>query len=98
MLTVLLVAQIIITVAMIGIIMIQRNASDGLSGIGGGGASGGAGLMSSRATASALTRATSFLAALFMLNALAMATITARSSQSQPSIIEAVEEAAENCW
>ena len=31
MLTVLLVAQVIITIAMIGIIMIQRSSSDGLS-------------------------------------------------------------------
>ena len=90
MLTVLLVAQVIITIAMIGIIMIQRSSSDGLSGIGGGGASGGGGIISSRATATALTRATAFLAALFMINALAMATITARSNQSEPSVIEAI--------
>lgn len=88
MLTVLLVTQVIITLAMIGIILIQRNASDGLSGIGGGGAAGGGGLMSSRATANALTRATAFLAALFMINALAMAAITARANQSTVSIAD----------
>ncbi len=93
MLTVLLVAQILITIAMIGIIMIQRSASDGLSGIGGG-ASGGGGLMSGRATATALTRATAFLAILFMANALTMATITARSGLAKTSIAEAVSDAA----
>lgn len=92
MLTVLLVTQIIITLAMIGIIMIQRSSSDGLSGIGGGsGAAGGGGVMSSRATATALSRATAVLATIFMVNALAMATITARSNHSEPSVLEAID-------
>jgi preprotein translocase subunit SecG len=91
MLTVLLVAQVIITLALIAIILLQRNASDGLSGIGGG-ASGGGNLMSGRATANVLTRTTAVLAALFMINALAMATITARSHSSDTSIVDGIEE------
>lgn len=78
MLTVLLVAHVIITVALIAIVLVQRSDSDGLSGIGGG-AGGGGGVISTRAAANALTRATAILATLFMLNALAMGAIVART-------------------
>lgn len=85
MLTVLLVVQIIIAVAMGIVILIQRSASDGLTGLGGGG---GNSLMSGRASANLLTKTTAFLAAAFMINSLAMATITARSANKADSIIE----------
>lgn len=78
MLTVLLVVQIIIAVALVGVILIQRNSGDGLSGLGGGG--GANSLLSGRASANILTRITAILAAAFMINSLAMATIISRSA------------------
>lgn len=78
MLTVLLVLQIIITVAMISVILLQRSSSDGVSALTGGG--GGSALFSGRASANILTKTTSILAAAFIINALVMATMTARST------------------
>ncbi len=85
MLTVLLVIQVMIAVSMITIILFQRSASDGLGGLGGGG--GGNSLVSGRATANILTKTTAILATAFMVNSLAMATITARSSDVTDSIM-----------
>lgn len=87
MLTILLVVQIIVAVVMIVTILLQRNASDGLSGLSGG-SSGGNSLISGRASANMLTKTTTFLAIIFMGNSLAMATITARSSSLADKIIE----------
>ena len=89
MLTILLVVQIIIAVAMVGVILIQRSASDGLAGLGGG-SGGGNSLMSSRASANALTKTTAILATAFMINSLAMATITARTNKKEDKVIEAI--------
>ena len=86
MLTVLLTIQILLAIAMIGIILIQRTDSDGLSGLGGGG--GGNNVLSGRATANILTRSTAILAALFMLNSLIMATLTTRHLSKPNSLIE----------
>lgn len=89
MLTVLLVIQIIIAIAMIVVILLQRSSSDGLSGLGGGG--GGNALMTGRASANMLTKTTAILATVFMVNSLAMATITARSSGIADSVIKRIE-------
>mgnify|MGYP001369403953 CR=1 FL=1 len=78
MLTVLLVVQSIVAVAMVGIILLQHTSADGLSGLSGGG--GGNSLISSRASANILTRTTAILAFIFMANCLAMATIAARQA------------------
>jgi len=87
MLSVLLVLQIIITIAMIIVILIQRNSSEGMAGLAGGGNS----IMSGRASANFLTKITSFLAAGFILNSLVMASITARASHQNKSIIDQME-------
>lgn len=84
MLTVLLVLQVIITVSMIIVILIQRSASDGMAGLAGGGNS----IMSGRASANLLTRITSILAAIFIINSLLMAAMTARSGSSEKSIVD----------
>jgi preprotein translocase subunit SecG len=84
MLIVLLVLQIIVTVAMIVVILIQRSASDGMAGLAGGGNS----LMSGRASANLLTRITSALATIFIVNSLVMATMTSRSSKSDLSAVD----------
>ncbi|MGV1794947.1 preprotein translocase subunit SecG [Rhizobium sp. A37_96] len=64
--TVLLVIYLMVVVALIGVVLIQRSEGGGL-GIGGG-----SGFMSARGTANALTRTTAILAALFFILALGM--------------------------
>ncbi len=64
--TVLLVIYLMIVIALIGVVLIQRSEGGGL-GIGGG-----SGFMSARGTANALTRTTAILAALFFALALGM--------------------------
>ena len=86
MLTVLLVLQVIITVSMIIVILIQRTSSDGMAGLAGGGNS----IMSGRASANLLTRITSILAAAFIINSLLMAAMTARFSSNEKSIIDEI--------
>ncbi|PST20523.1 preprotein translocase subunit SecG [Rhizobium sp. JAB6] len=64
--TVLLVIYLMVVVALIGVVLIQRSEGGGL-GIGGG-----SGFMSARGTANALTRTTAILATLFFALALGM--------------------------
>lgn len=64
MIQVILVIQLIVTIAMIGLILIQRSEGGGL-GIGGGGGMGG--FASPQSTANALTKATGVLAVLFFV-------------------------------
>lgn len=83
--TVLLVTQIFIVLALVATILIQNTGSDGLAGLGGGGGSGA--LFSARGKANALTKATSFLAAAFMLNSLALGWL-AFQNQKPTSLVE----------
>ena len=64
--TVLLVIYLMVVVALIGVVLIQRSEGGGL-GIGGG-----SGFMSARGTANALTRTTAILATLFFVISLAL--------------------------
>lgn len=64
--TVLLVIYLMVVIALIGVVLIQRSEGGGL-GIGGG-----SGFMSARGTANALTRTTAILATLFFALALGM--------------------------
>lgn len=91
MLTVLLVVQIIIAIAMVSVILLQRNASDGLSGLSGAGNASGDSLISGRASANLLTRTTTILAIAFMGNSLAMATIVSRNSSLSGNSILSIE-------
>ena len=75
--TVLSVILVFITLAMIGVILLQRSEGGGL--VGGGSAGG---MMSSRGTANFLTKTTSFLGAAFMLICLVLATLAARGRDS----------------
>lgn len=89
MFTVFLVIQVLLTVALVGFILVQRSDSDGLSGLGGGGG-GSSSFMSGRATANFLTRTTGILAALFMLNSLWLAALSARS-HDKSSLADRIE-------
>ncbi|EUB95542.1 preprotein translocase, SecG subunit [Rhizobium sp. CF080] len=77
--TVLIVIHLMIVLALVGVVLIQRSEGGGL-GIGGG-----SGFMSARGTANALTRTTAILATLFFITSLALG-ILARY-ESRPSDI-----------
>jgi preprotein translocase subunit SecG len=78
--TVLLVIHLLITVAMIGVILIQR--SEGGMGLGGGTMGG---LMTTRGSANLLTHTTAILAACFLVTSLTLAILA--SHQNRPSSI-----------
>ncbi|MBY0501966.1 MAG: preprotein translocase subunit SecG [Alphaproteobacteria bacterium] len=78
--TVLLVIHLLITVAMIGVILIQR--SEGGMGLGGGTMGG---LMTTRGSANLLTHTTAILAACFLATSLGLAILA--KHQNRPSSI-----------
>jgi preprotein translocase subunit SecG len=77
MITVILVIHLIITIALIGVILLQRSEGGAL-GIGG---SSPAALFSARGAANALTRATAILAAAFFMTSLLLTILSVRSQQ-----------------
>ena len=85
MLTVLLVVHLMIALALIGTIMLQRSEGGGL-GIGGGG---GGGFMTGRGTANALTRLTALLAAGFFVTSIGL-TLLARFDHQNRTFIDTI--------
>ncbi|KQW27602.1 preprotein translocase subunit SecG [Rhizobium sp. Root274] len=81
--TVLLVIYLMVVVALIGVVLIQRSEGGGL-GIGGG-----SGFMSARGTANALTRTTAILATLFFAISLALG-ILARYESKPTDILDRI--------
>lgn len=84
--TVLLVIHILLALALIGVVLLQRSEGGGL-GIGGGGGGGGGGMggfLTGRGTANLLTRTTAILAACFMLTSI---TLTILAGGGAPSSI-----------
>ena len=81
--TVLIVIHLMIVLALVGIVLIQRSEGGGL-GIGGG-----SGFMSARGAANALTRTTGILAAAFFITSLALG-ILARYSESPTDILDRI--------
>jgi preprotein translocase subunit SecG len=77
--TVLIVIHLMIVLALVGLVLIQRSEGGGL-GIGGG-----SGFMSARGTANALTRTTAILAALFFVTSLGLGLLA--RYQAKPSDI-----------
>ena len=75
MVNVLLAIHILIALALVGVVLIQRSEGGGL-GIGGGTAGG---FMTTRGTANLLTRTTAIMAALFMATSLALAILATQS-------------------
>ena len=79
--TVLIVIHLLIVLALIVTVLLQR--SEGGLGLGGGGSSGGGGVggfMTGRGQANALTRATAILAALFFTTSMTLAVMAHRSA------------------
>ncbi|MBL0942674.1 MAG: preprotein translocase subunit SecG [Alphaproteobacteria bacterium] len=87
MITALLIIHLLIILAMIGIILIQRNEGGAL-GIGGGAT---AGLMTARGTANLLTRATAVLAVAFFFMTVVIAGVF-KSSKNVQSIVDEEDE------
>lgn len=75
--TVLIVVHLLIVLALIGVVLLQR--SEGGLGLGGGGG-GVSGFMTGRGQANALTRATAVLAGLFFLTSLVLGVLAHRGS------------------
>lgn len=87
----LLIFQIFIALTMIILVLLQKSDGDSLSGIGGG--SGGlSSVMSSKASANFLTKATMVLVAIFMLNCLILASISNDGNKKASSELEKVIE------
>ena len=90
MMKLILVIQLLISVALVVVVLMQRS-DGGALGIGGGG--GGGGMMSSRGAATVLTRTTTFLGADFFALAIVMAIVAGVDAQGQ-SVFDTVEEEA----
>lgn len=84
--TVLIILQLIVSVALVIVVLLQRSEGGAL-GIGGGGGGGFGGLFSPRGAADTLTRATAVLAVLFFLTSLGL-TLLALHGRPQSSILD----------
>src|SRR5471030_510535 len=79
---VIIVIHLMLVLALIGVVLLQRSEGGGL----GIGSSGGGGFMSSRGTANVLTRATAILAAIFFVTSLVLS-ILAGFNRKPASIV-----------
>ena len=91
MLTIVLVIHVVIAVAMIGVVLMQKSEGGAL-GIGGGGGGGMGGIMSGRGTANLLTRSTAILAAAFFATSVVLAILTARQGEPESILTQPVQQ------
>lgn len=82
-----LVIQVILAVAIIGSILLQKNGGDGLGSLGGGGGISGHSVISGRTSANFLTKATAFLMVCFMVNCLILGNMAVRQHNAK-SVVE----------
>lgn len=88
----LLIVQIFITLALIGVILLQRSEGGAL-GMGGGNSSS---MFTARGSANLLTRVTAVLATLFMVNCLVMTVITSSTIKNQTKIVAPADQNSES--
>jgi len=90
---ILLIIHLLIALALIGLVLLQRSEGGGL-GIGGGGGGGGGmgGFMTGRGTANLLTRTTAVLAALFMISSLGLTIFLNQESGTASTITDQLRE------
>lgn len=88
MFTIFIVIQILLTIALVGLVLVQRSDSDGLGSMGGGG--GGNSFMTGRGTANFMTRSTAIVATLFIANSLLLAIMS--SNRNSDSLAERIAE------
>ena len=81
--SVVIVIHLMVVVALVAVVLLQRSEGGGL-GIGGG-----SGFMTSRGTANILTRATAILAAIFFITSIGL-TVIARLNETSGSILDRV--------
>src|SRR5688572_2724580 len=84
--TVIIIVHLIIVLALIGVVLLQRSEGGGL-GLGGGGGGGVSGFMTGRGQANALTRATAILGGLFFLTSIIL-TLFASYGRAPRSIFD----------
>jgi len=84
MITVILVIHLLLAIAMVGVVLLQRSEGGGL-GMGSGGGMGG--FMTGRETANLLTRATAILAAGFMTTSMVLAILAGGDRSAGPTSI-----------
>ena len=92
MIEVVLIIHLILAIALVGVVLLQRSEGGAL-GMGGG--SGMSGFMTGRGSANLLTRITTILAAAFILTSLTLAKL-AETGRSDQSILDEVPEAVES--
>jgi preprotein translocase subunit SecG len=85
---ILIVVHLVIVLALVGVILLQRSDSGALGGLGGGGG-GLSGFMTGRGQANALTRATAILATCFFLTSIALAVLAGTASKPRSVIDDA---------
>ncbi len=89
---ILLIIHLLIALALIGMVLIQRSEGGGL-GIGGGGGGGGmGGFMTGRGTANLLTRVTAILAGLFMISSIGLTIYLNQGTRSTGSITDSLQQ------
>ena len=91
MITIVLVIHVLIAVAMVGVILLQRSEGGAL-GIGGGGGGGG-GLMTGRGAANLLTRSTAILAVAFFATSIALAFLSGSHTERRSILDQPATEA-----
>ncbi len=82
MVTVILVIHLVLAIVLVTAVLLQRSEGGGLGMGGGGGGGGMGGFMTSRSTASLLTRATGITAAAFMATSLLLAILSGGDRES----------------
>lgn len=90
MLDILLIVQIVISLLLVTVILLQRTGADSLSGLSGGGTSG---VVSAKTAANFLSKTTIILATLFMVNSIILANLS--SKPKNPIVNNIIEEAKE---
>jgi preprotein translocase subunit SecG len=83
--TVILLIHVMVAVALVGVVLLQRSEGGAL-GIGGGG---GGGFMTGRSAGNALTKTTAILAACFFATSLTLSILASQQRGSTPSILPA---------
>jgi preprotein translocase subunit SecG len=86
MVNVILAVHLLIAIALVGVVLLQKSEGGGL-GIGGGSGGGMSGFMTGRSTANLLTRVTAILAAVFMVTSITL-TILAGGGTAPRSVID----------
>ena len=89
--TLVLTVHILIALALIGSVLLQRSEGGGL-GIGGGGGGGGGGFMTARGTANLMTRITAILAACFFATSIILAIMAGATRESVSIVDEVINE------